>query len=110
MKIIFYSTPAYGYISPALNIIKAYVDAGHEVLFYTTKTFEAAVLKTGAVYHEYSFDELNDAPFWAGHSTAIFFRKTGAYFFDFKEKAPVLPRLVKPCRLFSISSKNQIWL
>lgn len=57
MKIIFYSTPAYGHISPALNIIKAYVDAGHEVHFYSTKTFESAIMKTGAVYHEYLFDE-----------------------------------------------------
>lgn len=56
MKIIFYSTPAYGHISPALPFMKTMAELGHKVYFYGTKEFRSAIEKTGAKYVEYAFD------------------------------------------------------
>lgn len=55
--IIFYSTPAYGHISPTFEIFRAYVERGYKVYFYSTKSFKSAIEKTGAIFKEYPFDE-----------------------------------------------------
>ncbi len=56
-KIIFYSTPAYGHISASFEIIRAYVEYGYHVVFYSTESFRTAIMKTGAEYRAYDFDE-----------------------------------------------------
>ena len=55
--VIFYSTPAFGHISAAFEIMRAYVERGYRVIFYSTETFREAVEKTGAEYRKYDFDE-----------------------------------------------------
>lgn len=56
-KIIFYSTPAYGHISASFEIMRAYVEYGYQVIFYSTESFREAIEKTGVEYRAYNFDE-----------------------------------------------------
>jgi len=53
---IFYSTPAFGHVSPSLEIVREYVNRGNKVYYYSTKQFEPFILKTGAIFKEYDFD------------------------------------------------------
>lgn len=52
-KLVFFNLPAYGHINPTLKLIKALVDEGEEVVYYTSSNFQSAIENTGAIFHPY---------------------------------------------------------
>lgn len=57
-NIIFYGTPAFGHIAPTLHMVKALIKNGYTVFYYSTKEFENAISKTGAVFMEYQLGDI----------------------------------------------------
>ncbi len=57
-NIIFYSTPAFGHINPAMPIIHSLVKKGYHVIFYSSKEFQDAAENCGAEFREYNFVDI----------------------------------------------------
>ncbi|MDR7275875.1 glycosyltransferase [Catenuloplanes atrovinosus] len=49
-RFLFAATPAAGHVTPALPLVRALIDAGHEVRFTTGREFERAVTRAGAAF------------------------------------------------------------
>ncbi|WP_033338306.1 glycosyltransferase [Catenuloplanes japonicus] len=60
-RFLFAATPAPGHVTPALPLVKALRDAGHEVRFTTGREFERAVTRAGA-----AFTPLPEEVDWSG--------------------------------------------
>ncbi|MBQ8135327.1 MAG: hypothetical protein IJ192_13135 [Clostridia bacterium] len=60
--IIFFSTPAYGHVNPALPIVNHLVCQGYKVVFYSSEEFRKAASESGAEFRCYDFGKLNFDP------------------------------------------------
>ncbi len=59
-KIIFFSTPALGHITPAYGVIKILVRDGYKVDWYCSKKYEKIIEESGANFIEYGIDFENE--------------------------------------------------
>lgn len=60
--VIYYSTPAYGHINPALPLISEIVKKGYRVVFYSSAEFSDEAKSCGAEFREYDFGEIRFDP------------------------------------------------
>lgn len=56
MKVLFFSTPAFGHINATIPIIEKLVKADYEVICYSTEKFKKMIEDTGATYIKYQID------------------------------------------------------
>lgn len=52
-RVWFYNIPFHGHVNPTLPLIREMVVRGDDVTYFSTTTFEARILATGAVYRAY---------------------------------------------------------
>lgn len=54
-NLLFFNIPAHGHINPSLPLVKALVERGHHVTYFTTESYQRRVAATGAdirLYHD----------------------------------------------------------
>lgn len=56
LRIVFFSTPAYGHMNCAMPVIKRLSDRGHSIIICGTPKFKNMIESTGAKYSEYPVD------------------------------------------------------
>lgn len=55
-KILFLGFPSSGHVNPTLNLIKALVSRGHDVIYYADEKYRPKITSTGAVFRAYPFE------------------------------------------------------
>jgi len=52
-KVVYYSSPSYGNIYPVVNMLRALIDKGENVIFYAVEKYKRIVESCGAKYRSY---------------------------------------------------------
>lgn len=58
-RALFLGLPLHGHVNPTLPVVEGLVARGHEVVYYATEPFRAAIERTGATFSPYRNDHLN---------------------------------------------------
>jgi MGT family glycosyltransferase len=92
MKVLFYSVKGAGHVNPTLPVVRALVEAGHEVLYSLTEEWAEKVEATGATFSNI----VGSGPF-----TTQNYHPTAEFLFQLiPATAGVAPRLVEEARVF----------
>jgi UDP:flavonoid glycosyltransferase YjiC (YdhE family) len=60
MKALFLGLPLHGHTNPSLPLVRALVDRGDEVVYFSTPPFASAIAEAGARYRPYRNTFLTD--------------------------------------------------